>query len=148
VPASVLQPGQLQLEAPNWHCEQVVKLGVPVQLGTWKRVGAAGSSCAGDLQQICWSQSLLTWHDFGQVGEQKPSQQMLAPLVCAAQSEEDAQAFGHTWAVGFRQSPFELRFFSSAPADRQQISPDAVLQSESAAHPVGQSLAAVQMEVV
>jgi hypothetical protein len=42
-----------------WHCEQLVKFGVPVQDGTWKICGAGGSSWDAALQQICPVQSLL-----------------------------------------------------------------------------------------
>jgi hypothetical protein len=137
----------VQLPAKLGQLAQVGALAVPAQLGTWKRTGAGGSSCAGDLQQICPVQSLLCWHDFGQLGEQKPPQQMLE-LAWPAQSDDVEQALGQIVEAGFRQRPFELRFGSRALADRQQISPDAVLHSVSEAHPVGQLLAAVQMDVL
>jgi hypothetical protein len=144
-PASAPQPGQLQ--PLTWHCEQLVKFGVPEHDGTWKRRGGAGSSCDGERQQIWPVQSLLCMQLFGQVAAQKPLQQRAA-VALPAQSDDVEHVFGQGVDIGFKQRPLELRLGSSAPTDVQQISPLAVLQLVSPAHAVGQLLAAVQMGVL
>ncbi len=72
-------------------------------------------------------QSALDLHDFGQLVEQMPSQQISPMLVW--QSVDCLHVFGHGEYVGFRQSPSVLKFGSSSLTVVQQISPDAVLQS-------------------
>jgi hypothetical protein len=147
VPASTPHPGQLQLPLNETHWAQVVAVGVPVHVGaTLKSSGAGGNRSAGDLQQICPVQSLLSLHTLGHVAEQWPAQQIGAwPLPL--QSVSCWHARGQASNAGFKQTPDALRFGSSAFADVQQISPFIVLQSVSPAQPFGHSEAAVQRGV-
>jgi hypothetical protein len=92
------------------------------------------------VQQICWSQSLLCWHDLGQVAEQMPLQQS---WFVVEQSESVAHAFGHGAYCGFRQSPGAVMLGSTLLAVVQQTSPFVVLQVELELQGLGHSLAAV-----
>jgi hypothetical protein len=130
------------------HCAQDVAVGVPVQVRVAsKTTGGGGKSCAGDLQQICPSQSLLVLQVLGQLAAQSPWQQ-IGVVIDPLQSAEDAHCLGHARIDGLRHTPGEARPGSSTAADVQHASPLAVSQSVSVEHPVGQSLAAVQMGVV
>jgi hypothetical protein len=99
------------------------------------------------LQQICPGQSLLWPQLLGQLAAQSPWQQIgvVAELL---QSAEDVHCLGHAVIDGLRHTPCKARPGSRTAADVQQASPLAVLQSASVEHPVGHSLAAVQMEVL
>jgi hypothetical protein len=148
VPPSALQPGQLQEPVSDMHCAQDVSVGVPVQVRVASKTrGAGGKSCAGDLQQICPLQSLLWLQLLGQLAAQSPWQQM-GDVVDPLQSAEDAHCLGHAVMDGLRHTPWTARPGSSTAAEEQQASPLAVSQSASVEHPVGQSLAAVQMGVL
>jgi hypothetical protein len=119
-----------------------------VQVGaTWKSRGAGGSSWEAALQQIWPLQSLLWVQLFGHVAAQTPWQQM-GVVADPLQSEDVEHCLGHVEKAGLRHTPLVARSGSRAGAEVQQISPFAVLQSESPEHPVGHLLAAVQMWVL
>jgi hypothetical protein len=129
------------------HCVQDVAVGVPAHTRVAsKTTGAGGKSCAGDLQQISPLQSLLWVQLLGQLAAQRPLQQ-IGVVVDPLQSAEDEHCLGHAVIEGLRHTPRDARPGSSTEAEVQQASPLAVSQSASLEHPVGQSLAAVQIGV-
>jgi hypothetical protein len=118
-----------------------------VQLGpVVKKCVGFGACTVADMQQMRAEfevQSWLVLHDFGQLVEQMPSQQISPALV--EQSVEALHVFGQGEYVGFRQSPSLLRFGSMSFTVVQQISPEAVSHSELFAHDFGHSEGGRQM---
>ncbi len=144
---SALHPGQPQAglcKRQSWH---VAADGVPVHLGgALNSRGAGGSSRAGDLQQISRGQSLSCVQTLRQLAEQIPRQQS-GVEESPVQSSDDVHVRGHVVFDGLRHTPSVESAGSTVDAEVQQISPLLVLQSESAEHPVGHSLCAVQIGV-
>jgi hypothetical protein len=106
-----------------------------------KKYVGFGAWTVADMQQMRAEfevQSALEVHDFGQLVEQMPSQQISPAPVW--QSVDCLQVFGHGEYVGFRQRPSVLRFGSSSFTVVQQISPEPVLQSVLVAHVCGHSV--------
>jgi hypothetical protein len=140
---SGLHPGQPQPEQ-SWH---VAADGVPAHRGgAVNSRGAEGASRAGDLQQISRGQSLFWVHTLVQLAAQIPRQQSGvegAPM----QSSDDSHVRGQVAFDGLRHTPRVESAGSTVDAEVQQISPSAVLQSESAEHPGEQSPGVVQMGV-
>jgi len=117
-----------RLEPESW--EQVYS-GVPLHVGpVEKKCVGLGAWTVAEVQQIRAAfevQSALVLHDFGQLVEQMPSQQISPEAVW--QSVDFEQVCGHGEYVGFRHNPSALRFGSTALTVVQQISPEPVLQS-------------------
>jgi hypothetical protein len=111
-----------------------------------KKCVGGGAWTVADMQQMRAEfdvQSWLVLHDFGQLVEQMPSQQISPELV--AQSLDVLHVFGQGAYVGFRQRPSVLRFGSISFTVVQQISPVAVSQSELFPHDFGHSEGGRQM---
>jgi hypothetical protein len=120
---------------------------VPAHLGgALNSRGADGSSRAGDLQHASRTQSLSCVQTLKQLAAQIPRQQR-GVAVSPMQSSDDVHVRGHVAIAGSRHTPRVESAGSTVEAEVQQISPPAVLQSESAEHPVGHSLGVVQIGV-
>jgi hypothetical protein len=146
--ADELHPGQLHAPWSDKHCAHVVIVGVPMHVGAaWKRCGAGGMISARFGQQSWPEHWLLSVQVLGQLAAQSPWQQMGVDDV-ERQSADVVHALGQAVIDGLTHTPETPSAGSSLGAEVQQTSPFAVLQSVSAEHWVGQSLAAVQMGVL
>jgi hypothetical protein len=121
-----------------------VNVGVPEHVGpTLKTTGGGGRLAPDVLQQIWPVQSLLSWHDCGQVAAQIPLQQI--GDEAESQSDDVAHAVSHGVYAGFRHRPVEVSVGSTFLTVVQQISPCVVSHSELVEQAFGHSLAGRQM---